>query len=112
MCTICVPRELDSLSSRQLQDFLELLADVQENLLTLLRGSALASCDIAVSATGNALADCAGPDTDTVEALSDIDYDTHKFPVVLILECLADGRKHHVEPELVDGDAALVLELV
>jgi hypothetical protein len=33
-------------------------------------------------------------------------------PSSFILESLADGCKHDVEPELVDRDAALVLELV
>jgi hypothetical protein len=112
VCAVRVTRELDRLSSRQLQDLLELLADVHENLLALLRRSTLASCNVAVSATGDALADCSSPDTDTVEAFSDVDNYTHELSVIFILERLADCCKHDMEPELVDRDAALVLELV
>ena len=112
VCAVRVPRELDSFSGRQLQDLLELLADVHQHLLALLRRPTFASCDIAVSATGNALADCAGPDTDTVEALSDIDDNTHEFTIIFVLESLADCGKHNMEPEVVDWDIALLLELV
>jgi hypothetical protein len=105
-------RELDCFSSRELQDLLELLADIHENLLALLRGSALASCNITVAATRDALADGAGPHADTVETLSDVNDDTHQFTIIFLLESLADRRKHDVEPEFVNGDAALVFELV
>jgi hypothetical protein len=112
VCAIRVTGELDSLSSRKLQDLLELLANVHENLLALLRRSTLTSCNVAISAAGDALADCSSPDTNTVEAFSDVNNYTHKFPVIFILECLANCRKHDMEPEFVDRDAALVLELV
>ena len=112
VCAIRVTGELDSLSSRKLQDLLELLANVHENLLALLRRSSLTSCNVAVSATGDALADCSSPDTNTIEAFSDVDNYTHELSVFFILERLANCCKHDMEPELVDRDAALVLELV
>lgn len=110
--TVGVARELDDLGVRQLQDLLELLADVREHLLALLGRPALAARNIAIATVGDALADSAGPGTDTVEALSDIDHDTHELSVALLLEGLADGSEHDVQPEVIDGDGALLLERV
>jgi hypothetical protein len=107
-----VSRELDSFSSRQLQNLLEFFADIHENLLAFLRRSTLSACNVAVSATRNAFADCASPNTNTVKTFSDVNNYTHKLPVVFILESLANSCKHDVEPKLVDRDASLVLELV
>jgi hypothetical protein len=112
VCTVRVARELDRLSSRQLQDFLELLANVHQDLLALLRRAPFATRNITVSSTRDALADRAGPDANTVEALADVDNDAHELSVVLVLERLADRREHDVQPELVDRDAALVFKLV
>jgi hypothetical protein len=112
MSAIRVARELNRLSRRELEHLLELAANVHEHFLALLHRSSLATCNIAVTAAWDALADCAGPDTDTVEALSDIDYDAHELAIIFLLECLADSSQHNVEPELVDGYVALLLELV
>jgi hypothetical protein len=105
-----VAGELDGFCSRQLQDLLELAADVQEDLSSLLHRSALSSGNIAIATVGDALADRASPDTDTVEALAGVDHDAHDLAVALLLKRLADGGEHDVKPELVDGDGALLLE--
>lgn len=90
--TIGVTRELNSLCCWDFQDLLELAANVHQNLLALLWRTALATSNISISPAGNALANCAGPDTDTVEAFSYIDDDSHKLSIILILKSLADGR--------------------
>lgn len=105
-------RKLDGLVLRQLEDGLELTANSLQDLLALLNGAALAAGHVAVAAAGDALADGAGPDADAVEGLADVDDDAHDLAVVLVLERLADGRQHRVQPQVVDVDAALVLELV
>ncbi len=56
--------------------------------------------------------DSASPDTNTVESLTDVDDNAHNLSVVLVLEGLTDGSKHDVQPDIVDWDAALVLELI
>jgi len=109
---ISVARELEDLGSRKLHDFLEAATDGHEDILTLLRGPALASSNITVSATGNALSYCAGPDADTEEGLADVDDHAHDFSIFLVLQCLADGSEHGMQPKLVDVDGTLLLELV
>jgi hypothetical protein len=110
--TVCVTGELNSLSGRNPQDVFKLPADVHENFLALFSGSALATSNIAITAIWNTLANGTGPYTDTVEALSNIDHDAHEFSVFLFLKSLADRRKHNVEPEFVDRNVLLILELV
>ena len=112
MCTIRMTREINRFTGRQLENLLKLATNVHQDILALLRRSSLATGNIAISATGNALADCASPDTDTVKALADVDNDTHELSVIFLLEGLANGRKHDVEPELIDRDVALLLELI
>lgn len=112
MSRVGVAGELDALVRRQLEDLLEALANGEENLLALLGRSALAAGDVAITATGDALADGAGPDADTEEGLSHVDDDAHDFAIVLVLEGLADGGHHGLQPQLVDVDAAFVLELI
>ena len=38
------------------------------------------------------LACCPCPQSDSVEALANVDYDTHHLVVTIILKCLADSR--------------------
>lgn len=112
VCAVGVSGELDDLVWWQHQDILEFATNVLEDLLALLDRSALSASDIAITSAWNWLADSAGPDTNTVEALADVDNNAHNLSVVLILESLTDGSEHHVEPDIVNWDAALVLELV
>lgn len=112
MSRVRVARELDGLVGGQLEDLLEPLADGKKYLLALLRRAALAARDVAIAAAGDALADGAGPHADAEEGFPDVDDDAHDLAVVLVLEGLADGGHHGLQPELVDVDAPLVLELV
>ncbi len=110
MCAIRVARKLHGFVRRQTQDLLKRAPDALEDSLALLRRSALAARNIIVTPIRDALAVGAGPDPDPGEALADVDHDTGDLAVVFLLEGLADGGEHHMEPELVDGDAALILE--
>jgi hypothetical protein len=110
--TVGVAREFDLLRGRQLEDLLEFLANVQENVLTLLTASALATSNVTLSSAGNALSYGASPDTDTEEGLANIDNNTHDLAIILVLESLANGGHHDLKPETVDIDVALVLVLV
>ena len=112
MNTIGVARELEDHGCRKLHDLLEAAADGHQDVLALICGPALSSSNIAVSTTGNALAYGAGPDADTEEGLADVDDDTHDFSIFLVLQGLADGGEHGVQPKLVDVDRTLLLELV
>lgn len=112
MGAVGVSGELNNLVWWQTQDLLESAADVLEDLLTLLKRSALSTSNVTVTATWNALANSAGPHTNTVEALADVDDNTHDLSVALVLEGLADGGEHNVEPDVVDWHATLVLELI
>lgn len=107
-----VARELDLLASRELKDLLEAATDVEEDLAALIVRATLSSRNVAVTTAGNALADGTGPDTNTEEGLADIDDNTHDLAVVLLLEGLADGGHHYLQPQVVDIDAALLLVLV
>lgn len=107
-----VAGELDGLGGGKLQDLLEPAANGHEYLLALSRGATLAAADIAVPTVRNVLSYRTSPNSDPVESLADIDNNTHDLTVVLVLERLANGGKHDVEPERVDVDAALVLVLV
>ena len=107
-----VSGELNDLVRWQHQNLLESAADVLKDLLSLLRRSALSSGNISLATSWNALSDGAGPDTDTVESLADVDHNTHDLSIVLVLQSLTDGGEHDVEPDVVDWDAALVLELI
>ena len=107
-----VAGELEGLVGGELEDLLEATADGHQDLLALLRGSTLAARDISVSTAGNVLADSASPDTNTEEGLADVDDNTHDLAVLLVLESLADRSKHSMQPDLVNVDTALLLELV
>lgn len=52
------------------------------------------------------------PQADPKKRFTNIDNNTHDLLVIFRLECLADSGKHDVEPELVDGNGSLVLELI
>jgi hypothetical protein len=84
----------------QAQRRLEAAANLHEHLAAHLGGPPLAA------------ARAAGPQPDAVEALAHVDDDAHDLAVVLVLERLADGGQHDVQPQRVDVDAALVLELI
>lgn len=112
MGAVGVSGELDNLVCWQTQDLLESAADVLEDVLTLLKRSALSSGNIALTTTWDALANSAGPNTNTVKALADVDDNTHDLSVILVLQCLTNGGEHNVEPDVVDWHAALVLELI
>lgn len=60
----------------------------------------------------DALADGTGPKTDSVEALAHIHHHSHDFIVSVAFEGLANRSQLCVQPELIDGDRALFLELV
>lgn len=110
MCSIRVARELEQLRGGQLEDLLGAAADSQQDLAALLRRASLSASNVGVTASGDALADGAGPDADSVEGLAYVDDDAHDLAVLLLLEGLADGCQHHVQPQLVDVDVALFLE--
>jgi hypothetical protein len=105
MSGIRVTRELYRVILLELEGLLEPLANLEESLLALLRGPGLALL------AGDGAANCPCPETDTVEASPNVDHHTHDLVVVLILEVLANGCEHDVQPERVDVDGLLVLEL-
>lgn len=110
--SIGVTRVLDRLVGGKLEDLLEALADVHQDILTLLHRSALAASNIAVAPVRDALTNSAGPDTDTEEGLAHVDDNTHDFAILLLLKRLANGGQHGVQPDVVDVAVALVLEAV
>jgi hypothetical protein len=110
--TISVARKLDLLVSGQLQNLLETTANGEENLAALLVGTSLATGNIAIAASRDALSYGARPETDAEECLADVDDHTHDLAVSLVLQGLADGAHHHLEPQVVDVDIAFVLVLV
>jgi hypothetical protein len=99
---VLVTRELDLLGAGKIKDVLEPLANLFQPLLALKRISALNG-----SLALGLLASSAGPQTDTPESLADVDDHTHDLVVLLVLEGLADGSEHDVEPSLVVGLAVL-----
>ena len=110
--TICVTRKLNLLSGRELQDFLEPTANVEQDVLALLTAATLTASNVAVTSVGNVLAGGASPDTNTVEGLAHIDHNAHDLAIVLLFERLANSRHHHLKPEAIDFDTALILVLV
>jgi hypothetical protein len=101
---IGVTRELDGVVVLELESCLESLSNLEESILALLGSPALAlACDGAT--------DGSRPETNAVEASPHVDNYTHDLVVILIFEVLANGGEHDVEPECVDVDRLLVLEL-
>jgi hypothetical protein len=97
MGSVRVARELYRLVLLELEGLLEPLANLEESLLALLAGDGAANCPC--------------PETDTVEASPHVDHDAHDLIVLLVLKVLADGCQHDVQPERIDVDGLLVLEL-
>lgn len=111
MGTVGVARELEHLVGRQLEDVLEPTAKRRQDFLALLGRPALAASNVAIPAAGDVPACGAGPDADTVECLADVDDNAHHLAILLVLQRLADGAEHGMQPELIDVDRPLVLEL-
>ena len=109
---IGVAGELNHLVGGQAEDLLEALADVHENLLALLLGPALASGYVTIATVRDGATNGPGPDANSVEGLADVDDDTHDLTILLVLESLTDGGQHSMQPEIINVDAALVLEAV
>lgn len=103
MRTICVARKLHDLAILQHEHLLQLAPNVLQNALALLRASALAARDIALSAAVDALAHRLRPEPDAVEAAADVDHHAHDLAVAVVLERLPDRGEHDVQPEVVDG---------
>lgn len=103
--TVRVARELHHIRLLQPEYVLEPPANSLKNVLAL-RGCASALV------TGDALAHGACPQTDTVEAFAHVHDHSHDLVVVVALEGLADSGQLCVQPEVVNRDRALVLELV
>jgi hypothetical protein len=93
MSAVGVTREFHKFGIADLQDLLELLPNVHQDILSLLRTS---SFGILVS--WDALADCSSPQSNPVEALSHIDHHAHHLIVIIAFERLANGCELSVEP--------------
>ena len=102
---IGVTGELDDIRLLKTEDVLEPPTDRLEDLL------ALGGCASGL-VTRDALANGASPQADTVEALAHVHDHTHNLVVAVALEGLADGGQLCVQPQVVDGDGPLILELV
>jgi hypothetical protein len=98
-----VAHELDGLLVGDLENLLEAVADLHENGLRLLRGA----LGLALLGGVGLGAGAAGPETDTVEGLADVDDDTHDLVVVVVLELLTNGSEQDVQPDVVVGLALL-----
>jgi len=107
-----VSREFDDLALIQAERLLERAANLHEDLLALLDGAAFATGYVAVTAAWEGLADSARPDTDTVETLANVHNNAHDLAIVLVLDGLADGSEHNVQPKGIDVDELLILEAV
>jgi len=105
MCGVGVTRELYGFLVVELERLLEPLADLEEHFLALLSSTGLAAV------ARNSATNRPRPETDTVEASSNVDDNAHDLVVLLVFEVLANGSKHDVQPERVDVDGLLVLEL-
>ena len=105
MGAIGVTRELDDIRLLKTEDVLEPPTDRLEDLL------ALCWCASGL-VTGDTLADGASPQADTVEAFAHVHDHTHDLVVAVALEGLTDGGQLCVQPQVIDGDGPLVLELV
>lgn len=93
--------ELELLRSGQLQDVLEAFSDAFKALAVLQRVTRLVLAALGWLACGSS------PETNTPEGLANVDNHAHDLVVALILEHLADGSEHDVQPGLVVRLAAL-----
>ena len=103
MRTVRMSCELHLFLRIKQQGILKLPPNIFQHGLRLLRAPSLATSRIALPTTGHALAYALGPQTDSVEAASDIHDDAHDFTVVGAFEGLANSGEHDVQPEGVDG---------
>ena len=110
MRSINVTREFNRIALLQRQHILKAPPNLHQDILALLRAPALATSRVAIAATGERLTRALRPQTDTVEALAHVDDHAHDLAVVLVLERLADGGQHDVQPQVVDVDQLLVAE--
>lgn len=94
MSGIGMTTELELLARRQLQYLLESCSNLHQRIL-------------ATSLSGRSC-----PQSDSVETLSNIDDYAHNLVVSLLLESLSNSSELSMEPEFVDVDQFLVLELV
>jgi hypothetical protein len=106
-----VTGELDGFVVGQAKGLLEACTNLHQDLATLLGGPAFTSCCVAISTTGEGLSDTLGPEANTVETLADVNHNTHDLAIVFVLKGLANSSKHDVQPQLVDVNGLLVLEL-
>lgn len=103
--TVSVARELHHVGLLEAQDVLEPSPDRLQDIL------ALCGC-AGVLVTGDALAHSARPQANTVESLAHVHDHTHHLVIGVSLEGLADRGELRVQPQVIDGDGAFVLELV
>jgi len=111
MRRVRVPRELDDFTLLQAKRLLEPLSDLHERVSTFVRAATFSTRNIAITTARERLSDALCPQADTIETLAHVDHDAHDFTVVFVFERFADGSEHYMQPEVVDGDALLVLEL-
>lgn len=88
-------RELDQVALLELLHLLELATNLHELVLIAALGS-----------RGTR------PHSDAIKRLAHVDDNAHHLVGLVALERLADRGKHHVKPQIVNVDGALVLELV
>ena len=105
MGAIRVSGELNNIRFLETQHLLEPTTDGLQNLFTL-------SWRTGVLVSGVALAHSPRPETNTIESLTDVHNNTHHFVVVVVLEGLANRSQLSVQPEIINGYGALVLERV
>ena len=98
MRTLGMPNELELVVRPQFQRLLEVLSDLDERLSTR-------------AVTTLALAGSPGPQANSEECLSDVDHHAHNLVVVVFFESLADGRELCREPQIINIDSLLILEL-
>lgn len=102
---IRVSGEFHNVGFLETEDILEPIADGLQDLLAL--GGVTGDL-----VSRNALANSPCPQTDTVEALTDVHNNTHDLIVIIVLESLTNRSQLSVQPQVVDRDGALVLERV
>lgn len=105
MGAICVSREFHNVGFLETEDILEPTADGLQDLLAL--GGVTGDL-----VSWNTLANSSCPQTDTVEAFTDVHNNTHDLIVIIVFKGLTNRSQLSVQPQVVDRDGALVLERV
>lgn len=105
MGAIRVSGEFHNVGFLETENILEPIADGLQDLLAL--GGVTG--DLVSRST---LANSPCPQTDTVEALTDVHNNTHDLVVIIVLEGLTNRSQLSVQPQVIDRDGALVLERV